>query len=313
MFPPLQLRWHPIRRAFLPFLRREPRTMPQGLTPQHLPRKAQSRPLGSTLSHTQRSAPLTPLFRALYLLKEPLPRTLGTAWPGQPLHFSHPARRCCASPSRGGCGPYRRGVTDHPKGRDRSAHFGTDRASQVVAAASAVLAQLPDRSISVRDPRGETSPVSYSTQYLTFIVCAPCYSLRSAHASTSESVLWPTPSEYADVLASQASNLNRDGGGGDGGGGDGGGRDRRRGGGSDGRDSRGGGSGKNHQGGSSHSSGVVETGVAWARYTAAREEEATSSLLGKIEPPGLGAGGWFLHLGPTLRIFGGGGSCVTSP
>ena len=34
---------------------------------------------------------------------------------------------------------------------------------------------------------------------------------------------------------------------------------------------------------------------------------------GAIGPPELGWGGWLLHLGPTLRLFGGGGSWVTSP
>ena len=104
----------------------------------------------------------------------------------------------------------------------------------------------------MRDARGNTGPVSYFTQHLTVIVCALCDVLRSAHASTSERVLWPIPSEYADDLAYQAANLNctRDGGGGDGGG-----HDRRGGGGSDGRDGRGRGSGRNHHGGFGHSSG----------------------------------------------------------
>ena len=84
---------------------------------------------------------------------------------------------------------------------DRGAHFGTDRAGQVVAAASAVLSQLPDRRLSVRDARGKTGSVSCFTQHLKVIVRALCDALRSAHASTSKRVLWPTPSEYADDLA----------------------------------------------------------------------------------------------------------------
>ena len=141
---------------------------------------------------------------------------------------------------------------------DRSAYFGTGRAGQVVAAASAVLARLPDRRLSVRDPRGKTVPVSYFTQHLIVIVRALCDALRSALASTSERVLWPTPSEKADDLANHAANLNRAR---DGGGGDGDGRDRCGGGGSDGRDRRGGGSGRNHHGGSGHSSGGGGNGL----------------------------------------------------
>ena len=140
---------------------------------------------------------------------------------------------------------------------DRSAYFGTYRAGQVVAAALAVLSQLPDRRLSVRDARGKTGPVSYFTQHLTVIVRALCDALRSADASTSERVLWPIPSEYADDWANRVVNLNRAR---DGGGGDDDGRDRRGGGGSDGRDHRGGGSGRNHHGGSGHSSGGGRNG-----------------------------------------------------
>ena len=135
---------------------------------------------------------------------------------------------------------------------DRSAQFGTDRAGQVVAAASAVLSQLPDRRLSVRDARCNTGPVSYFTQHLTVIVRALCDVLRSIQAPTSERALWSTPSDYADDLANQAANLNRARDGGDG---DGGVRDRRGGGGSDGRNRRRGGSGRNHHDGFGHSSG----------------------------------------------------------
>ena len=83
VFLPLQLWWHPILRAFLPLLPREPRTKPQGLTPPLLPWEPQLRHLHPTLSHNQRRTPLSmrvwspPLFRAPYLLREPLPPMLG--------------------------------------------------------------------------------------------------------------------------------------------------------------------------------------------------------------------------------------------
>ena len=58
VFPPLQLRWRPILRAFLPCLPREPRRRPQSLTSPLLPRKPEPRPLVPTLSHNQRRVPL---------------------------------------------------------------------------------------------------------------------------------------------------------------------------------------------------------------------------------------------------------------
>ena len=140
---------------------------------------------------------------------------------------------------------------------DRSAHFVVDQAGQFVAAASAVLSQLPDWRLSVCDARGKTGPISCFTQHLTVIVRALCDALKSTPASTSKHVRWPTSWEYADDLANQAANHNhaRDGGGGDGGGGD-----RRGSGRSDGRDRRGSGSGINHHGGFGHSSGGVGNG-----------------------------------------------------
>ena len=96
LFPPLQLRWRPILRAFLPLLPREPRTRPQGLTPPLLPRKPQLRPLGPTLSHNQCRAHLPlrvlgpPLFRAPYLLREPLPWTLGSTRLRHVVASGHP-------------------------------------------------------------------------------------------------------------------------------------------------------------------------------------------------------------------------------
>ena len=62
VFPPLQLRWRPILRAFLPLLRREPRTRVQGLTPPLFPRNPQLSPLAYPVAQsTSRPSPLTGL------------------------------------------------------------------------------------------------------------------------------------------------------------------------------------------------------------------------------------------------------------
>ena len=47
-------------------------------------------------------------------------------------------------------------------------------------------------------------------------------------------------------------------------------------------------------------------GAAWAQCTAVRRRRPHQVFWGKVEPLELGSGGWLLHLGPTLRFFGGG-------
>ena len=133
----------------------------------------------------------------------------------------------------------------------RGAHFGTDLAAQVVATASAVIFQLPDQRLSVRDAKSKTGPVSFFTQELADVVRALCDALRSAHASASERLLWPTSLEYAGSLANRSANTNRSS---DGGGGDGDSCDHRGGGGGGGRDRRGS-FGRIHHGGPGHNSG----------------------------------------------------------
>ena len=193
---------------------------------------------------------------------------------------------------------------------DGSVRFGTDRAGQVEAAASSELPQLPDRRLSVRDRRGKTGPVSNVTQHLTVIVLALCDAPRSAHASTSERVLWPTPSEYAEDLANQAANLNRARGGG---GGDDGGRHRRGCGGSDGRDRQGDGSGRNHHRDSGHSSGgggnASQMGSMYRRKGGAGHSRSSGGKLGREDSGGGLVPTTPAHL-PTLRR---GGSWVPYP
>ena len=327
VFPPLQLRWRLIFRALLLLLPRKPRTIPQGLTPPLLPREPQLTPLSPALVHNQRRAPLPlrgwgpPLFRAPYLLRKPLPRTLeSTHRCGSQKIPGRPARRCCRRPSRGGCGPFRRGDIDHLErrglpGRQCPLHSGVgqERVFQYEPGGpgrcSSIGSAVPATRSAATGARRRTGPVSYFTKNLTVIVRALCDALRSTHASISERVLWPSPSEYADDLANQAANINcaRDGGGGDGGS-----RDRRGGCGSDGRDRRVGNSGRNHHGGAGHSSGVEGTDAAWDRRTAAREG-ATAGLLEENRDARTGWWGWIPHLGPTLRLFVGGGSWDTSP
>lgn len=68
----------------------------------------------------------------------------------------------------------------------REGHFDTDLATQVVAAASALLSQLTEQRLSVRDVRNITGSASFFTKELVFVVDALCDPLRRVHASASE-------------------------------------------------------------------------------------------------------------------------------
>ena len=166
----------------------------------------------------------------------------------------------------------------------------------------------------MRDAKGKTGPVSECSQHLTVFVRDHCDALRSAYASTSERVIWPTSSENANDLSNQAANVNptRDCSGGDGSG-----RHRRGGGGSDlidrpGRRFRGGGSGRNYHGGSGHSRGGDGNGRRMGSVYRGKGGEGHSRYSGwksSRQNAGWGAGSYI----SILRLFAEEESWVTSP
>ena len=71
--------------------------------------------------------------------------------------------------------------------------FGADLTAQLVAAASAVLSQLPEQRLSVCEARKQSGAVSFFTQEPTIVVDALCDALRRAHATASDRVQRKSP------------------------------------------------------------------------------------------------------------------------